>query len=115
MAEWSLVKDHDGAWHEYLLIHGDQPVAFAKWVAHGSDAEIHNDIFRSSKSVVRKVREIFETAVKPDMKQHGITRIVVMSDRHNPTMEHYWRMMGFEFHGTYADGTHTVPYAVMEV
>ena len=114
MVEWTLISDRDGEWHEYLLMCGSTPVAHAKWRKHGNDAEIHNDVYRKGKEALQHIRSAFED-VKADMKAEGVEKVIVMSDHHNKTMGHYWKLMGFEFMDTYEDGTHTVRYAVMEV
>ena len=98
---WRLVKTQDGEWHEYRLFKdGDFLAAYARWrLLPGGNAELHNEIFETSKSVLVKAREIFHETLRPHMRNAGAERVVVVNTEEEAAgkMVKYWGFMGFEY------------------
>lgn len=112
MDKWRLETTRDGEWHEYTLLRNGDKSAYARWRQHGTDAELHNAVYKPSKSVMAKTVELFEV-LKKDMKAHGCTTVVVadVSDNVDDKRRKYWRFMGF----TFMVEVHGHTCAVMEV
>lgn len=96
MAEWTIAKRHDDGWHECDVCRDGDLLIYARWRQHGENAELHNEIFEASKSVLVKAREMFQE-IKQDMRAAGCKRVVALSDRFDDKMGRYWRFMGFEY------------------
>lgn len=108
---WRLERHptHDG-WQAYDLFLDEELVASAKWRVVGEFAELHNDVYHTSKTVLVAARQAFE-ALKAEMRAAGLKLVVVLSDHCDKKMKRYWRFMGF----TYFTQEHGLDCAVMEV
>ena len=97
---WRIDKTRDGKWHEYHIFQDEDIVIYAKWKLHpDGNAELHNDIFKTSKSVLVEARRVFHEVVRPDMRNAGVQRIVVVNTKEAAAgkMVRYWSFMGFTY------------------
>jgi len=96
---WRIDKSRIGPWHEYDIFRDDEKVARARWrLRSDNNAELHNELLQTSKSVLAKAREVLHEVVRPDMRSEGAERIVVVNTEDKASViVRYWSFMGFEY------------------
>lgn len=104
-------------WHEYYVYIENALVVRAKWRMVGPDAELHNEAYSSTKSVLVLSRRVLCEYILPDMRTAGV-RYAIAIDYANSVdsvRKHYWRFMGFKFFGECEAEGNQYSFAGMEV
>ena len=93
-------KRGEEVWHTYTYLRDGAPFGYAKWRKVQDAAELHNEMYQTSKSALKLSRHLFQEIMK-DMAQAGCTHVVVADTNENVTEARlkYWRFMGFDLGG----------------
>ena len=88
-----------GPWHLYRIFLDEEKVVEAKWLPMPDDVvEVHCEC-QGRVSVLRKVKKVFDTEVRPDIRAAGYRRVIAVFPVDDSAAKalKFIRYMGFDF------------------